>query len=92
MMSVMPRLAAITALAIVVVASAIACVYAKHESRKLFTELQGLVAERDRLDVEWGRLQIEHSTWSTYGRVEQVARKQMHMRPPRPDEIQLMQP
>lgn len=63
-------------------ASGLACIYAKHESRKLFTELQGLIAERDRLEVDWGRLQIEQSTWSTHARVEQLAREQMQMRSP----------
>jgi cell division protein FtsL len=73
-----------------VTASAIAGVYAKHESRKLFTELQGLNAERDRMEVEWGRLQIEQSTWSTYARVEQLARGKMQMRAPRPEQTRLL--
>jgi cell division protein FtsL len=79
-----------TALIIAVTVSAIAGVYAKHESRKLFTELQALSAKRDRMEVEWGRLQIEQSTWSTYARVEQVAREKMHMRAPRPEQTRLL--
>ena len=74
----------------VVMASAIASVYAKHESRQLFTELQLLNTERDRMEVDWGRLQIEQSTWSTYGRVEQLAREQMHMRTPTPEHVSLL--
>ena len=66
-------------LALIVVASAIAAVYAKHETRKLFTELQSLTAERDRLEVDWGRLLIEQSTWSNHARVERLAREQMGM-------------
>jgi len=65
-----------------VLASSIGCVFARHEARKLFTELQQLNAERDRLEVDWGRLQIEQSTWSTHARVEQLARGQMQMMPP----------
>ena len=72
------------------VASAIAAVYAKHESRKLFTELQVLIVERDRMEVEWGRLQIEQSTWSTYARVEQLAREDMKMHTPEPEQIRLL--
>ncbi len=80
----------ILALFVVVMASAIAGVYAKHESRKLFTELQKLSNERDQMEVDWGRLQIEQSTWSTYGRVEQLAREQMQMTMPPPESVSLL--
>ena len=77
-------------LVVAVMASAIGSVYAKHESRKLFTELQELTIERDRLEVDWGKLQIEQSTWSTHAHVEQMAREQMDMRVPAPDQISLI--
>ena len=80
----------IAVLFVAVMSSAIAAVYAKHESRKLFTELQQLSNERDRMEVDWGRLQIEQSTWSTYGRVEQLAREQMKMQAPPPDRVSLV--
>lgn len=90
-MNAPPRTFAIILLLVVaVMASAIASVYAKHASRKLFTELQALSAERDRMEVEWGKLQIEQSTWSTYGRVEQMAREQMNMLPPPPSDVMLL--
>lgn len=72
----------ISFLALAVVITAIACVYARHESRKQFTHLQSLLAERDNLEVEWGKLKIEQSTWSTHGRVEQLARDKMQMLTP----------
>ena len=80
----------IIVLVVAVMASAIGSVYAKHESRKLFTELQELTIERDRLEVDWGKLQIEQSTWSTHARVEQMAREQMDMRAPAPGQISLI--
>jgi cell division protein FtsL len=79
-------------LAGLVMVSAIGCVYAKHEGRKLFIELQGLISERDRLEVEWGQLQIEQSTWSTHARVEQLARDKMGMRDPQPQQVRLLMP
>jgi cell division protein FtsL len=82
--------ALILVLAIAVMVSAIASVYAKHESRKLFTELQALSTDRDEMEVEWGKLQIEQSTWSTYGRVEQMARDQMDMHVPPTDQVNLL--
>lgn len=72
--------------------SALAAVYAKHLNRKLFTELQALVDERDRLNVDWSRLQVEQSVWSTHARVEQLARDEMAMHSPHPDEQRLFAP
>ena len=59
--------------AAVCVISAMALVYTKHEARKLFVELETLTQERDDLNIEWGQLQIEQSTWATHARIEQVA-------------------
>lgn len=90
MSGVMRSYGIILVLVIAVMASAIASVYAKHQSRKLFTDLQALSTERDRMEVEWGKLQIEQSTWSTYGRVEQLAREQMNMQAPSPGDVTLL--
>jgi len=79
-------------LGVLVMVTAVACIYSKHQSRKLFNELQALTAERDELEVDWGRLQIEQSTWSTHARVERQARSQMKMRTPDPADIRLVQP
>ncbi len=75
-----------------VVASALVLVEAKHAARKLFAELQQLEAERDQLDIDWGRLQIEQSTWATHGRVERLAREKLDMRLAEPEEIVIVQP
>lgn len=66
-------------LTVVVLGSALGVVYSKHHSRKLYTKLQTLQKERDAKDVEWGRLQLEQSTWATQGRIESIARKQLNM-------------
>lgn len=72
--------------------SAIAVVWSRHETRSLFIQLQGLNAERDALDIEWGQLKLEQSAWSTHGRVEQTARGSLHMVIPRPDEVRIVTP
>ena len=84
----LPELVLVTA----VIASAVASVYARHESRKLFTELQALQTERDRLEMDWGRLQIEQSTWSSHARVERLAREQMGMIDVPPDRTKVLLP
>jgi len=68
---------------VVCVVTALAIVYTKHESRKVFVELEQLARERDELNIEWGQLQIEQSTWATHGRIEQVATEDLELiRPP----------
>ncbi|MEW5757020.1 MAG: cell division protein FtsL [Pseudomonadota bacterium] len=79
-------------LILVVFGSAVGAVYVKHQSRKLFVELQGLQAERDRLDVEWARLQIEQSTWATHVRVENLARTRLDMALPNNQEVVIVRP
>lgn len=85
----MKRLAEL-ALGLAVVVSAVATVYAKHESRKLYSELQVLQRERDRIEIEWGQLRIEQSTWSTHARVERMAREEIGMGEPRPDQLRML--
>ena len=72
---------------IVCVLSAMALVFTKHESRKLFVELEQLTQERDDLNIEWGQLQIEQSTWATHARIEQVANDDLSLVRPQPTEI-----
>lgn len=72
-------LVVIGCLGLAIVVTAIACVYARHEARRQFTQLQELIAKRDDLEVEWGKLKIEQSTWSTHARVEELAREKMQM-------------
>ncbi|NND64675.1 MAG: cell division protein FtsL [Gammaproteobacteria bacterium] len=72
---------------IALLVSAIAIVYVTHQTRSLFVEAQSLNAERDALEIEWNRLRLEHSTWATHGRVEQLARDELDMRQPGADDI-----
>ena len=79
--------------AVVCVLSAIALVYTKHASRKLFVELEELTHERDELNIEWGQLQIEQSTWATHARIERVAMEDLALvRPVATDIIVIERP
>ena len=77
--------------AVVCVVSAIALIYTKHESRKLFVELEQLTTERDELNIEWGQLQIEQSTWATHARIEQVATEELSLVRPKSTEIYVIE-
>jgi len=74
------------------IATAIAAAYAKHQSRKLFIELQALEAARDEMNVEWGQLQLEQSTHTTHGKVENAARERLGMRIPDPQQVVILRP
>lgn len=74
-------------LALLVFVSAVTVIEVKHESRKRFVELQSLEKERDRMNVEWGRLQLEQGAWATHSRVENIAHKQLQMKIPETDSI-----
>ena len=79
-------------LAMVVLASSLGVVYAKHQSRKLFVELDTLKKERDEMNVEWGRLQLEQSTLATHGRIETTAKKRLQMITPEYDKVLIVRP
>ena len=68
-------------LILAVLTSAVGVVYSTHYSRKLFVELTELKQVRDDLNVEWGQLQLEQSTWATHGRIEKLAREKLNMKP-----------
>lgn len=79
-------------LAVLVLASSLGVVYAKHQSRKLFIELDELKKERDEMNVEWGRLQLEQSTLATHGRIERAAKKNLNMVTPEYEQILIVRP
>jgi cell division protein FtsL len=72
--------------------SAVGVIYSKHVVRHNFDELQRLTHRRDDLDIEWGQLQLEQSTWATHGRVEQVARDDLRMLIPQTADMRIVQP
>jgi cell division protein FtsL len=82
----------VAALWVAVLASSLGVIYAKQEARNRFNELQKLTKARDDLDIEWGQLQLEQSTWATHGRVEQVARDDLHMTIPQANDLRIVQP
>lgn len=89
----MKSLAALQALlATLLLVSSIALVEMQHRHRTLFVELQALERERDELETEWGRLQLEQSTWATHDRIQSLAREKLELRVPPVDGIVLVTP
>lgn len=77
---------------LLVFASALSVVYVRHESRNLFTAIQQLEMKRDNMNVEWGRLQLEQSTYATHVRVERVATQELNMWLPKLSDIKMVRP
>ena len=70
--------------------SGIWIVQVKHFARQNFIELESLNRERDRLQIEWGRLQLEESTWSTHPRIESIARDELSLVIPEQDKVVIL--
>lgn len=70
-----------------VLISALAVVSTNHRARKLVTEFEREQERMRALEVEWGQLQLEQSTWATHARIEQIARDRLGMRPPRQNQV-----
>lgn len=60
-------------------ASAVELVLSRHQSRRLFVELQSLHEVKQGLDQEWGQLLLEQATWGAELRVEQIANDKLGM-------------
>jgi len=74
-------------LSVPVVATGIGIVLATHQSRQLFAELEALNRERDRLEIDWGRLRLEQSSYATHPRIEQLARDDLGLATPAQERI-----
>ena len=66
-------------LLMVVVICALGVVTSQHRARKLFQGLEGEQEKARQLDVEYGQLQLEMSTWATHPRIEKIARDRLRM-------------
>jgi len=85
-----PRLVLVALLAALLVASSVGLVYVQHVRRVLFMDLKGLEQERDRMQVEWGQLQLEASTWASQDRIEGVATEKLGFRVAPPGDVVLV--
>jgi len=74
------------------IACALALVTSQHQARKLYVELQKEQELAKQLEVEWGQLQLEQSTWATHARVEKLAIQALGMRVPPASRVQVVPP
>ena len=66
---------------------ALSVVTSQHKARKLFQGLEGEQERAKQLEVEYGQLQLELSTWATSPRIEKIAREKLKMRTPEANKV-----
>nr|VFK16605.1 MAG: cell division protein FtsL [Candidatus Kentron sp. LPFa]VFK31917.1 MAG: cell division protein FtsL [Candidatus Kentron sp. LPFa] len=86
------RIFLIGGLILAILVSSVSVVYVKHENRALFVELQRLERVRDAMEVEWGKLSLEQSTWAIHERIERIAKEQLDLIMPPMDSVVLVMP
>jgi cell division protein FtsL len=72
------------------IACALGVVTSQHKARKLFVELQKEQELARQMEIEWGQLQLEQSTWALPSRVEKIASRQLQMQLPRAEKVQFV--
>lgn len=80
------------ALGVALFVSAVGTVYVQHHRRTQFVELRKLERERDAMQVEWGQLQLEQSTWATHERIERLALEKLDLHMPPAADVVLVNP
>ncbi|MGC2520310.1 MAG: cell division protein FtsL [Burkholderiales bacterium] len=75
----------------VLTACALGLVTSQYKSRKLFAELEQEQEKARQLEVEYGQLQLEASTWGMHARVQRIASRRLRMHVPDPKHLQIVQ-
>lgn len=75
-------------LLMVVVSSALSVVTSQHKARKLYVGLQKEKDDAQKIEVEWGQLQLEQSTLATLARIEKIATQRLQMQLPKNEQVQ----
>ncbi|WP_028536707.1 cell division protein FtsL [Paludibacterium yongneupense] len=78
-------------LAILVVASW-SVVTSQYVSRKLYSDLQKEQKSEQQLDVEYGQLMLEQSTWGAHALIQHAAETRLDMHTPDPRQVQVISP
>lgn len=87
-----PRHFMIALLVLATVISGVSVVYARHKHRQAYVELSRLEKQRDELNIEFSRLQLEQATWSETNRIEQIAAERLGMSFPQDLDVVVVRP
>ena len=74
----------------VLVACALGLVTSQHKARRAFSQLEREQALARELEADFGRLQLEASTWGLHSRVERLATRSLGLRPADPRRVRFV--
>ena len=74
----------------VLVACALGLVTSQHKARRAFSHLEREQALARELEADFGRLQLEASTWGLHSRVEKIATRSLGLRTADPRRVRLV--
>jgi cell division protein FtsL len=77
-------------LLLVVMLLALSLVTSQHQARKTLQLLQQEKERAQHMEVEWGQLQLEQSTWAAPNRIEKIAVQHLQMLQPKSNEMKLI--
>jgi cell division protein FtsL len=78
-------------LLLVLLVCALGLVTSQQKARKAFMQLESAQQRAHELDVEYGQLQLEASTWGLHTRVQRIASGALGMRAPDPRRVRLIE-
>jgi cell division protein FtsL len=74
-----------------ILVTSITVIETAYQTRQLYSALQDLRAERDRLTIEWGRLMLERSAVSADMRIDAMARSSLSLSAPPMNDVMLLE-
>ena len=77
-------------LTLLTICSALLVIVVTQGTRQLTSEYNELMAEQDRLDIEWRHLLLEQNTLVEHSRIEALARDKLGMERPAPAQEKLV--
>jgi cell division protein FtsL len=77
-------------LALIVLLVSLSVVTAQHQARKSFLVLRQEKARAQQMEVEWGQLQLEQSTWAAPARIEKIAAQYLQMELPKSGQVKFI--
>lgn len=79
----------ISILLLLLAVSALGVVFNGYQHRQLFIGLQSLQQQESELKVQFGRLKLEESAWSSPALIEELAMSQLSMRVPKNSQLNI---
>lgn len=77
-------------LLLIVILTSLSVVTSQHQARKSFLALQQEKERAQQMEVEWGQLQLEQSTWAAPARIEKIAAQHLQMLLPKTGQVKFI--